>query len=81
MSATLIKHIHANSIEKHKSDIKKKEKILEVFDKAEDQAESRTSIADKVSQILGTPCNRKLVRSVLDQKRSSKLNKLKKISL
>ena len=59
---------------------KKKEKILEVFDKAEDQTESRTSIADKVSQILGTPCNRKLVKSVLDKKRSSKLNKLKKIS-
>ena len=59
---------------------KKKEKILEVFDKAEDQTESRTSIAEKVSEILGTPCNRKLVKSVLDQKRSSKLNKLKKIS-
>ena len=59
---------------------KKKEKILEVFDKAVDQAESRTSIAENVSQILGTPCNRKLVKSVLDQKRSSKLNKLKKIS-
>ena len=59
---------------------KKKEKILEVFDKAEDQTESRTSIAEKVSEILGTPCNRKLVRSVLDKKRSSKLNKLKKIS-
>ena len=49
---------------------KKKEKILEVFDKAEDQTESRTSIAEKVSEILGTPCNRKLVRSVLDQIRS-----------
>ena len=59
---------------------KKKEKILELFDKAEDQSESRTSIAEKVSKILGTPCNRKLVKSVLDQKRSSKLNKLKKIS-
>ena len=59
---------------------KKKEKILEVFDNAEDQSESKTSIAKKVSKILSTPCNRKLVRSVLDQKRSSKLNKLKKIS-
>lgn len=59
---------------------KKKEKILEVFDKAEDQSESRTSIAEKVSKILGIPCNRKLVKSILDEKRSSKLSKLKKVS-
>ena len=59
---------------------KKKEKILEVFDKAEDRKETRTSIADKVAKILGVNCNRKLVRAVLDAKRSSKLDKLKKIS-
>ena len=59
---------------------KKKEKILELFDKAEDQSESRTSIAEKVSKILGIPCNRKLVKSILDEKRSSKLSKLKKVS-
>ena len=59
---------------------KKKEKILEVFDKAEDRKETRTSIADKVARSLGVNCNRKLVRAVLDAKRSSKLDKLKKIS-
>ena len=59
---------------------KKKEKILEVFDKAEDRKETRTSIADKVAKSLGVNCNRKLVRAVLDAKRSSKLEKLKKIS-
>ena len=59
---------------------KKKEKILEIFDNAEDKIESRTSIAIKVSKSLGVNCNRKLVRAVLDTKRSSKLEKLKKIS-
>ena len=59
---------------------KKKEKILEVFDKAEDRKETRKSIADKVAKSLGVNCNRKLVRAVLDAKRSSKLEKLKKIS-
>ena len=58
---------------------KKKEKILEIFDKAEDKKETRTSIADKVSKSLGVNCNRKLVRSVLDTKRSTKLKKLKKL--
>ena len=58
----------------------KKEKILEVFDKAKDRTETRTSIADKVAKSLGVSCNRKLVRAVLDAKRSSKLEKLKKIS-
>ena len=59
---------------------KKKEKILEIFDKAEESKETRTSIADKVAKSLGVNCNRKLVRAVLDAKRSSKLEKLKKIS-
>ena len=59
---------------------KKKAKILEIFDKAANQEESRTSIAEKVAKNLGVNCNRKLVRSVLDAKRSSKLEKLKKIS-
>ena len=59
---------------------KKKAKILEIFDKAADQEESRTSIAEKVANSLGVNCNRKLVRSVLESKRSSKLEKLKKIS-
>ena len=55
----------------------KKEKILEIFDKAENKKESKTSIADKVAELLRVPCNRKLVRRVLDEKRSSKLSKLK----
>ena len=59
---------------------KKKIKILEIFDKAEDQKESRTSIAERVAESLGVSCNRKLVRSVLDSQRSSRLKKLKKIS-
>ena len=55
----------------------KEQKILEIFDKAENKKESKTSIADKVAGLLGVPCNRKLVRRVLDEKRSSKLSKLK----
>lgn len=58
----------------------KRAKILEIFDKAKDQAESRTSIAEKVAESLDVPCNRKLVRKVLDEQRSSELEKLKKIS-
>tara|TARA_Y100000992_G_C21058847_1_gene393155 strand:+ start:207 stop:671 length:465 start_codon:yes stop_codon:yes gene_type:complete len=58
--------------------IKKKEnKILQIFDEAKNQQESKSSIADKVSEVLGVPCNRKLVRRVLNEKRSTKLDKLK----
>jgi len=60
-----------------KENLKNKEKkILEIFDKAENKKESKSSIADKVAKALGVPCNRKLVRSVLSEKRSSKLSKL-----
>ena len=59
---------------------KKRAKILEIFDKAKDQAESRTSIAEKVAESLDVSCNRKLVRKVLDEQRSTQLKKLKKIS-
>ena len=60
-----------------KENIKKKEKkILEIFDKAESKKESKSSIADKAAKALGVPCNRKLVRRVLNEKRSSKLSKL-----
>jgi hypothetical protein len=55
----------------------KEKKILEIFDKAENKIESKSSIAEKVSAFLGVPCNRKLVRRVLNEKRSSKLNKLR----
>ena len=58
----------------------KKAKILEIFDKAKDKAETRTSIAEKVAESLDVSCNRKLVKKVLDEQRSSKLEKLKKIS-
>ena len=60
-----------------KENVKNKEKkILEIFDKAENKKESKSSIADKVAKALGVPCNRKLVRRVLNEKRSSKLSKL-----
>ena len=59
---------------------KKKVKILEIFDKSKNQEHSRTSIAEKVADILDVSCNRKLVKKVLDEQRSSKLEKLKKIS-
>ena len=60
-----------------KENLKNKEKkILEIFDKAENKKESKSSIADKVVKALGVPCNRKLVRRVLNEKRSSKLSKL-----
>ena len=60
--------------------IKNKElKILEIFDKAKNQKETKTSIADKVSKFLNVQCNRKLVRRVLEKKRSLKLQKLKNL--
>tara|TARA_B100000029_G_C16813596_1_gene681409 strand:+ start:47 stop:517 length:471 start_codon:yes stop_codon:yes gene_type:complete len=59
---------------------KKKNKILEIFDKAKDQSESRTSIAEKVKESLNVSCNRKLVAKVLDKQRLKNLHKLKKIS-
>ena len=55
---------------------KKEKKILEIFDNAENKKESKSSIANKVTAVLGIPCNRKLVRRVLSEKRSSRLNKL-----
>ena len=60
-----------------KENLKNKEKkILEIFDKAENTKESKSSIANKVAKALGVPCNRKLVRRILNEKRSSKLSKL-----
>ena len=60
-----------------KENLKNKEKkILEIFDKAENKKESKSSIADKVAKALGVPCNRKLVRRILNEKRSFKLSKL-----
>ena len=60
-----------------KENLKNKEKkILEIFDQAQNKKESKSSIADKVAKALGVPCNRKLVRRVLNEKRSPMLSKL-----
>jgi|TARA_B100000929_G_scaffold111106_1_gene88015 hypothetical protein len=59
---------------------KKKQEILRIFDDSKDNTESKTSIAEKVEKKLNVNCNRKLVRKVLEKKRSSQLKKLKKIN-
>ena len=60
-----------------KENLKNKEKkILEIFDQAQNNKESKSSIADKVAKALGVSCNRKLVRRVLNEKRSPMLSKL-----
>ena len=72
------KLLQNNNSELGKKNVKNKEKkILEIFDNSKNKTESRTSIAEKVSISMGVPCNRKLVRRVLNEKRSTKLNKLK----
>ena len=72
------KLLQNNNSELGKENVKNKEKkILEIFDNAKNQSESRSSIAEKVSVFMGVPCNRKLVRRVLNEKRFTKLNKLK----
>ena len=65
-----------------KNIVKRKiQEILRIFDSAEDNSVSRTSIALTVTKKLGYPCDRKLVRKVLDKSRSSQLErKLTKIS-
>ena len=72
---------NANSLGK-KIVKKKAQEILKIFDSAEDNSVSRTSIALTVTKKLGYPCDRKLVRRVLNKNRSSsKLErKLTKIS-
>lgn len=54
-------------------------KISEIKKEKKLKCESKTSIAKKVSEILKVSCNRKLVASVLDEKRSSQINKLLKV--
>ena len=72
------KLLQNNNSELGKENVKNKEKkILEIFDNSKNKIESKTSIAEKVSISMGVPCNRKLVRRVLNEKRSTKLNKLK----
>ena len=50
---------------------RKIQEILRIFDSAEDNSVSRTSIALTVTKKLGYPCDRKLVRRVLNKNRSS----------
>ena len=71
-----------NSSSLGKKVIKKKiQEILKIFDSAENNSVSRTSIAEEVTKKLGFPCDRKLVRKVLNKSRSSQLEKkLNKIS-
>ena len=71
-----------NSSSLGKKIVKKKiQEILKIFDSAQDKSESRTSIAKQVADKLGYPCDRKLVRKVLNKSRSSQLEKkLNKIS-
>ena len=74
------KEHNANSLGK-KIVKKKVQEILKIFDSAEDNSVSRTSIALTVTKKLGYPCDRKLVRRVLNKSRSSQLErKLTKIS-
>ena len=71
---------NANSLGK-KIVKKKVQEILKIFDSAEDNSVSRTSIALTVTKKLGYPCDRKLVRKILNKSRSSQLEKkLTKIS-
>ena len=56
------------------SEDKKKEIVKIKWEKCE----TKTSIAKKVSEFLEVNCNRKLVTSILEKKRSSQLDKLLK---
>ena len=75
-------HKRHNASSLGKKIVKKKvQEILKIFDSAEDNSVSRTSIALTVTKKLGYPCDRKLVRRVLNKSRSSQLErKLTKIS-
>ena len=68
--------------EKLKKQKKSKEKAIiksqidEIVTEKWDKCFSKTSLAEKVSEIMGINCNRKLVAKVLDEKRSSQEYKL-----
>ena len=51
-------------------------KILEIQNEKRNKCYSKTSIAKKVAELLNVSCNRKLVASVLELKRSSQKDKL-----
>lgn len=59
------------------NDASKKEK-KEIIKKKWEKCETKTSIAKKVSKLMGVKCNRKLVASILDKKRSTQQDKLLK---
>ena len=68
--------------EKLKKQKKSKEKTIiksqidEIVTEKWDKCFSKTSLAEKVSEVVGINCNRKLVAKVLDEKRSSQQYKL-----
>ena len=68
--------------EKWKKQKKSKEKAIiksqidEIVTEKWDKCFSKTSLAEKVSEVVGINCNRKLVAKVLDEKRSSQEYKL-----
>ena len=68
--------------EKWKKQKKSKEKAIiksqidEIVTEKWDKCFSKTSLAEKVSEVVGINCNRKLVAKVLDEKRSSQQYKL-----
>ena len=69
----------AKDYDKKIEEATKKDK-KELIKKKWEKCESKTSIAKKISELLGVNCDRKLVRSVLSKKRSSQLDKLLKIN-
>ena len=72
---------HNTSVLGKKNVKEKTQEILKIFDAASDNSVSRTSIAEEVTKKLGYPCDRKLVRKILNKSRSSQLEKkLNKIS-
>ena len=69
-----IKDVSAEKIKK----VEKIKKIKEIVKIKWEKCLTKTLIAKKVSELLGVNCNRKLVASILDKKRSSQLDKLLK---
>tara|TARA_B100002051_G_scaffold222575_1_gene216865 strand:- start:4018 stop:4611 length:594 start_codon:yes stop_codon:yes gene_type:complete len=55
-----------------------KKQIDEIITEKWNKCYSKTSLAEKVSEVMGVNCNRKLVAKVLEDKRSSQEHKLLK---
>ena len=58
--------------------IKTKKQIDEIITEKWNRCYSKTTLAEKVSEVMGVNCNRKLVAKVLEGKRSSQEHKLLK---